>query len=362
MNQSSRLNSAKRLRKEKPLKKALILAAGLGTRLRPVTETIPKAMIPLLNHPIMEYTLALCYEHGIREVVINVHYFPERVKKYFGSRYKNIKITYSYEKELLENAGALDKVKKFFKGEEVFLVIASDNIANFDLTAMSTLHFEKKAVATIATTTADDPSKYGIVETDSEDRIKSFQEKPPKAEARSDQVATCCYLFSREIFKFIPPGKVSHFGKQIFPALLSAQQPMYAFRHKGYWNDVGNPSNYKQAVFDLMDAKLKHPLIPFKAVSFIQNPKAKLEKSEIGKYSSIDKRCQVKESVITKSLIFENVSLEKSRLNNCIISQNCVILSCNLKNVVLGENCVLENVDLKDCAVWPGAKLKKTSH
>lgn len=339
------------------VRKALILAAGLGTRLRPITETLPKAMIPVLNRPIMEYTLALCLNYGLKEVIINLHYFPELITSYFGQQYHGLTLQYSYEKELLENAGAVANVKNFFNQEELFLVIASDNIADFDLTAMTDFHKQKKALATIATTTALDPSKYGIAAIDNHQRITLFQEKPRPEEAKGDQVATCCYLFSSEIFDFIPPGQSVHFGKQIFPQLLQAQKPLYAFKHHGYWNDVGNPTNYYETVRDLLDAKLHHPLVPTHPIRSLHHTSARIKNSTIEPYTTIDAQSTIHNSTLARSLIFAQTQVKNSILTDCIISKKCTIENCHLTHAVVAENCSLKNVSLDHATFQPNTIL-----
>ncbi|MEI6222320.1 MAG: NDP-sugar synthase [bacterium] len=341
------------------IKKALILAAGLGTRLRPVTETLPKSMVPIINRPIIEYIVELCARSGIEEAVINLHYFPDCIKDYFGHEYNGMKIQYSFEEELLENAGALANVEDFFSGEENLLVIASDNIADFDLQAMAKFHEERKALVTIATTTADDPSKYGVVETADDGKILQFQEKPSKEDACSDQVASCCYILSSEIFSYLPKGQKSHFGKEIFPVLLLENKPIYAFRHAGYWNDVGNPTNYRQSVHDLMDAKMVHPLAPVRQVDFVCDPESSISTTTLGKHTTIGPHCTVTNSHITESLLFSTSSIASSHLNNCIISKGCTITNCTLTNVVLGEDCHLDGVTLETVALWPKGTTKK---
>ncbi len=325
------------------LKKALILAAGLGTRLRPITETVPKAMAPIVGKPILDYTLALCKRSGLEQCVINTHYFPDTVTSYFGDAYEEMTLQYSFEEELLENAGALKNNEDFFHDEDSILVIASDNLAWIDLPAMVDFHRSKKSLATIATVTADDVSRYGIAQVASDGRILTFQEKPTKEEALGDQVATCIYLFSNKIFHYIPHGKPVHFGKTVFPMLLQQQERVFAYRHDGYWNDVGNAQSYLQANLDVLDGKMPSPFTV--AVTG--------ERSFVDASVVCEGKCSIKDSVIFPGVTLKDATIEKS-----VLVDRSSVLASSLQHVVIGADSVVDHATLKDVAVWPSTVIK----
>lgn len=342
--------------------KALILAAGLGTRLRPLTEHIPKAMVTIANKPMIDYSLKTCQEASIKEIAINLHYFPEIIKNFVQSHVTPpTKITFSYEKDLLENAGALIKLKDFFINDKTFVVIASDNLTDIDLQKMIAFHKEKKALVTIATTKADDVTKYGIISTDENDQITNFQEKPTLQEAQGDQIATCVYVFDQKIFDLLPskPQKI-HFGKEIFPQLLAAKLPLYAYQHPDYWNDVGNPNNYLQANFDFFTSKLAQhqpDLISPKATIHQQaeivspvviGPNVFIDRgTKIGPFACINSHSTIyHDTIIEKSVIGKNCTIEdNSQITKSILSNNCYInKDVTADKIVLGQESYLGQI------------------
>ncbi len=346
--------------------KAMIWAAGLGTRLRPLTESRPKAMVPVADKPMLEHALLRCRDAGIEEVMINTHYFPDTITSYFGDGSKwGMDIHYSHETQLLENAGALVNVKKYFNNEP-FLAFASDNLTDIDLKAMMDFHQAKQGVVTIATTQADDVSRYGIVATDGDAQISLFQEKPKQEDALSDQVATCIYMFEPNIFDYLPQTPEScHFGKQVFPVLLDKKVPLFAYRHTGYWNDVGNPGNYLLSNFDPLYGRFKANLDGFEALSarvwvgegVYIHPTAKIigpviigahthigegaivgPDVVIGAHSTIENGAEVE-----RSLFWEHCDIGEGALVwQSILAEHCKVYPHNqLKNVVLGNHSLI---------------------
>jgi NDP-sugar pyrophosphorylase family protein len=235
----------------------MILAAGLGTRLRPLTEEISKPMVPIVNKPVMEHIVELLARHGIRNLYVNVHYFPEAIRRHFGdgSRWK-VRITYSYEKELLGTAGGVKKLEREFAGE-TFLVISGDALTDLDIGALVDYHRSKRTLATLVLTPVDDPSKYGVVLADEEGRITGFQEKPDRSEAKSHLANSGIYVFEPGILELIPPGTFYDFGSQLFPRLLQEGRTFHGYFHHDYWNDVGSIEEYRRGNFDALEGKVK---------------------------------------------------------------------------------------------------------
>src|ERR1700685_4195706 len=182
--------------------RAMVLAAGLGTRLRPLTYEISKPMVPVLDRPVMEHILDLLDRHGIGRTIANLHYLPERIQKHFGER-----ISYRYEPELLGTAGGVRACAEFF-GEESFLVISGDALTDIDLTALAARHRETGGIATLAVKKVADTREFGVVLHDREGRITGFQEKPRPEEALSDLGNCGIYVFDPRIFDYFPDPAV----------------------------------------------------------------------------------------------------------------------------------------------------------
>ncbi|HAW60667.1 MAG TPA: hypothetical protein DCW86_04280, partial [Actinobacteria bacterium] len=237
--------------------KAMILAAGLGTRLRPLTEEISKPMVPIVNKPVMEHIVELLASHGFSEIIVNLHYHADVITDYFknGSKW-GVNLYYSFEESLLGTAGGVGKVKKFFN-HETFLIISGDALTDLDLTRLVEFHKKKKALATIVLTEVEDPSKYGVVITDEKDRILEFQEKPSREEARSKLANSGIYVFGPNVFDFIPANTFYDFGRNLFPTFVQKKEKLYGYRHDDYWNDVGEFEEYQRGNFDALESKVK---------------------------------------------------------------------------------------------------------
>jgi mannose-1-phosphate guanylyltransferase/phosphomannomutase len=235
--------------------KAMVLAAGLGERMRPLTDSLPKPLLPVANRPVMGYVLDHLARHGFTEVVANLHYRPEQIVDHFGEGAQyGVNLHFSYEDELLGAAGAVRHCMEFL-GEETFLVTGADDLTTMDLTALLSAHREVGALASIALVDVENTSEFGIVVTDRVGRVQRFVEKP-KGKAPSNTANTQIYLFEPKIFEFIPPGRPYDFGFGSFPALVDAGAPFYGFRLDGYWRDIGSISDYLEAQLDALDGKL----------------------------------------------------------------------------------------------------------
>jgi NDP-sugar pyrophosphorylase family protein len=237
--------------------KAMILAAGLGTRLRPLTEEISKPMVPIVNRPVMEHIVDLLATHGFREIFVNLHYHPEVITRHFGdgSRW-GVSIVYSYEEELLGTAGGVKRLQGEL-GDDTFLVISGDALTDLDLTRLVEFHKGRGGIATLVLTPVEDPSKYGVVLTDEEGRVKGFQEKPSREEARSNVANSGIYVFEPAVLDMIPEGTNYDFGSQLFPRFLQEGIECSGNRHDDYWNDGGSIDEYKAGNFDALTGKVK---------------------------------------------------------------------------------------------------------
>ncbi len=230
--------------------RAMVLAAGLGTRLRPLTYEITKPMVPVLDRPVMEHILELLSRHGYEQVIANLHYFPETIEEYFGDR-----LSYHYEAELLGTAGGVRACREFF-GEEPFLVISGDALTDIDLTALAARHLDAGGIATLSVKKVADTREYGVVLHDRDGRITGFQEKPAPEEALSDLGNCGIYVFSPEIFDYFPERPFADWAQDVFPALLQNDVPFYIHEVHEYWNDVGSLGELRQGTFDALEGEL----------------------------------------------------------------------------------------------------------
>jgi mannose-1-phosphate guanylyltransferase len=231
----------------------MVMAAGLGTRLRPLTYEVPKPLVPVANRPIMEHILRLLPRHGPDEVIANLHWFPDEVRSRFGdgSAY-GIDLTYSHEDELLGTAGGVRNVAQFF-GDEPFVVMAADALTDIDLSALRAAHEENGGIATLAVKRVANVSEFGVVIAGQDGRIQGFQEKPDPAEALSDLASCMIYVLEPEIFDYFPDRPVVDFALDVFPALLEHDVAFHVHTIGAYWNDVGSLPEYIQGNLDTLE-------------------------------------------------------------------------------------------------------------
>ena len=221
--------------------KALILAAGKGTRLKPLTESRPKPMIPVGGRPLLERIVVQLREAGITDLFINLHSYPESIQNHFGDGQRfGVRITYSYEPTLLGTAGAAKKLESSLK-DGPFLVYYADNYVEVDLTHMISVHSEKKSMAIIAVFPGQEISASGVVEVDPHDRIQRFLEKPAPHETESRLVNAGLYLLEPDILDSIPESEVYDFGHQLFPKILEQGVPLYAYHLTGAVFGIDTP-------------------------------------------------------------------------------------------------------------------------
>jgi mannose-1-phosphate guanylyltransferase len=230
--------------------KAMVLAAGLGTRLRPLTYEITKPMVPVLDRPVMEHIVDLLDKHGFEDVIANLHYFPDSIREHFGER-----LSYRFEPELLGTAGGVRGCADFF-GDEPFLVISGDALTDIDLQAFAARHLQAGGVATLAVKQVPDTREYGVVLHDREGRITGFQEKPPPEEALSDLGNCGIYMFDPKIFDYFPSRPFVDWAQDVFPVLLENDVPFYIHELGEYWNDVGSLGELRQGTFDALAGEL----------------------------------------------------------------------------------------------------------
>ncbi|AUB41183.1 GMPP, mannose-1-phosphate guanylyltransferase [Nostoc flagelliforme CCNUN1] len=256
--------------------KAMILAAGKGTRVRPITYTIPKPMIPILQKPVMEFLLELLRQHGFDQIMVNVSHLAEEIENYFrdGQRF-GVQIAYSFEGkidddgklegEAIGSAGGMRRIQDFSPFfDDTFVVLCGDALIDLDLTAAVKWHRAKRSIATIITKSVpkEEVSSYGVVVTDEEGRVKAFQEKPSTEEALSTNINTGIYIFEPEVFNYIPSNVEYDIGGQLFPKLVEIKAPFYAIPMDFEWVDIGKVPDYWRAIRGVLLGEIKNVQIP----------------------------------------------------------------------------------------------------
>jgi NDP-sugar pyrophosphorylase family protein len=310
--------------------KAMIMAAGVGSRLMPMTSDIPKPMIPVANRPLMENTVKLLSQYGTKEIIANLHYHGDVIRNYFadGSAW-GVNLVYSPEEELMGTAGGVRRCDWFL--DDTFVVISGDALTDINLGRLLTEHKRCGALATIALKPVDDVEQFGVVVTDETGRIIQFQEKPKTEEALSRTANTGIYIFEPEIFKMIPKGEFYDFGKQLFPYLVKAAAPFYGISIDEYWCDVGNIKTYRQANADVINGQV---MVPYAGELIRDYGQSILL---LGEGASLGPDVQIKGQVVIGPgcQIGAGASLENSVLwNDTVVGQMAII-----KDAVIGSVC-----------------------
>lgn len=321
-------------------KKAVIMAAGYGTRLEPLTLAVPKPMVPIVNKPTMQHNIELLRRNGIRDIVANIHYHPEQVVNYFedGDLF-GVDLAYSYEEILLGTAGGVRRMgRRVSYIDDTFVVLSSDALTDINIRKLVNFHKKKKALATIALMPVEDTTQFGVVVLDEGQRVAAFQEKPKPEKALSNLANTGIYVFEPEILDMIPQDKFYDFGNDLFPILTKKKAPIFGYKMVEYWSDVGGLEPYIRANRDAIQGNVRI-VIPGRKIS---------SKVWIGKGAKI-----------SKSAKFEGY---------VIIGDKCEVRegAC-LKNVVLGDMCVVGNdAEIKHSVIWSdtfvsrGSKIEKS--
>lgn len=228
--------------------KAVVLVGGEGTRLRPLTETVPKPLIPFMNRPFLHHVLDHLARHGVDEVVLSSSYLEREFKSFLEERSEPPRITWITESVPLGTSGAVAGAR--FLLDDTFLVLNGDILTDLDLSALVAFHRERRAVATIALTAVDDARPYGLVEREDDGRVLAFREKPPDLVPGVINAGT--YVLEPRALDGVPPGVAVSIERETFPALIAGGEPVYSFVSDGYWRDLGTPQAYLQAHLDAL--------------------------------------------------------------------------------------------------------------
>ena len=309
--------------------KAIIMAGGEGTRLRPLTCDCPKPMIRLMNRPVMQYALALLKRHGVTHAAATLGYLPDAIIDYFGDGDAlGVDLRWYVEKAPLGTAGGVKRAADFL--DETFVVLSGDGVTDLDLSAAAAFHRERGALATLVLKHADNPLEYGVVSADGDGRVRSFHEKPDWSDVLSDTVNTGIYILEPEALAHIPEGRPWDFGHDLFPALVEKGLPVYGYVMQGYWCDIGDVRAYLAAHADALEGRVRlEGLMPGPGRSVLAPG------------------CEVDRSAVLEG--------------PCLIGANARVLAGARVGPysVIGEGCVIgENASVKRAVLWPGARLE----
>jgi len=336
--------------------KAIILVGGEGTRLRPLTYATVKAMVPVLNRPFIQYMIRHLASHNISEIILAMGYKPDTIKSYFDRFDKlDVRLVYSIEDTPLGTAGAVKNAEQHIDEDDTFFVFNGDVFTDLDLTDMLNFHKDHNAKATIALTPVDDPTQFGVVETDDQQKVTCFIEKPNREKVTSNLINAGTYILESEIMRLIIPGKRSMFEHDIFPKLLADGEPVYGYSSNAYWIDMGTPEKYRQLNYDLLlgkcslsnsqisDIKIDsqssvHPEAVLTGPIIIDRGSTIGRSVQIKGPTAIGAKCRIKDnSIIDSSIIWENVHVgEGAIIKNCVVANNSYIENnTNLENTVI---------------------------
>jgi len=300
--------------------KAVIMAGGEGSRLRPLTCSRPKPMVPVANKPVMQHIVELLKKHGFEDIAVTLLYMPEAIKEYFDDgRDYGVNIFYFIEDTPLGTAGSVKNAEEFL--DDTFIVISGDALTDADLRKALEFHNAKGSIATLLLKKVDIPLEYGVVVTDDEGRITRFLEKPSWGEVFSDTVNTGMYILSPEVLKLVPKNEMFDFSKDLFPLILKERMPIYGYIIDDYWCDIGDPQAYIQSHIDILNGKVRIN-IPAKEIekniwvgegTEIDDPSCLRAPCIIGSYSKIKKNSIIGEySVIGDfNIIGEGTSIKR---------------------------------------------------
>jgi len=315
--------------------RAVILAGGHGTRLRPLTFNMPKAMIPLVNKPVIDYILDYLVGYGLKEIVITTNYLREQTMIYLSSR-KDLKLSYPEEPSPLGTAGSVKNAKI----TDTMVIIQGDNITEIDLRKLMRFHKAHEGLVTIALLPVPNPSLYGIAEIEATGRILNFKEKPAPDACFSNLANTGLYIIEPAAMGYVPEGRAFDFAKDLFPILV-AKKEVYGCVVDGFWTDVGNLKGYMEATRWILERKGTECA-----------DTAEIEDSEIQGNVAIGDYVKVKKSVIRGPAVIGNhATLVKSKMYNSVVFPGVRLDEATLHNSVISENAVIKKEEIND-RIW----------
>lgn len=320
------------------LKKAMIMAAGVGSRLEPLSGIVPKPLVPLANIPAMDIIIKHLSSFGIKDIIANTFYKAEDIQEHYRQNNNGLNLNFIKETQLSGTAGGVKKCQYFFDKNNEFIIMSGDGLTDLNINKAYESHMNSGAIATIIIKEVkkEETCKYGIVVPDKNGYVESFQEKPSVEDAKSNLANTGIYIFNYEIFNFIPENTFYDFAKNVFPSILENKLKINTFKMEGYWSDIGSLDQYHQSNIDL----LNHSINSYKPV---------VNKTLTGRYTkgsnvTMGAGCQIEGSCIIG--------------NNCKIgSKTTLINSIIWDNVTISDNLIIENaIILSDTIIKESVK------
>lgn len=334
--------------------RAVIIAGGSGTRLRPLTYNTPKPMVPLFNKPFLQYQLELLKRHGITEIIINLHYLSDVIREYFGDGSElGLKLFYSLEEKPLGTAGAVKLAEEYFN-DEPLVVFNGDILTDLNLSEVIQFHKTRGARATITMIRVTDPTAYGLIFTNDDGQVTRFLEKPSWDEATVDTVNAGIYVLDPSVFRYVPRNEAYSFERGLFPLLLQLNEKVFGYTTDAYWLDIGSPVKYLQAHTDILQDRVQVDLDAERREGNIWvgkdadiDPTAEIRgPAYIGDGAKVRKRARLKEfsilnagvtvddkAVLEHVLVGENSTIgEEANLSRCLIGRNCQIGAASVLN------------------------------
>jgi mannose-1-phosphate guanylyltransferase/phosphomannomutase len=344
--------------------RAVVMAGGEGTRLRPLTSNQPKPMVPVANKPCMEHIIELLRLHGIEDIVVTLAFLPKAIRDYFGDGSTlGVNINYSVEQVPLGTAGSVKNAEELL-GER-FIVISGDALTDFDLTAVIAEHERRGAMATIVLKHVENPLDFGVVVVNGEGRVERFLEKPTWGQVFSDTVNTGIYVLEPEVFDYIPAGQRYDFSQELFPKLFELGKPLYGTIAEGYWQDIGSLGQYLAANRDVLDGKVTTSIpgirlendiyigenVSIESLEHVTGPAvignyAKIDpNARIGAYTVLGSNVVVKDHAETRfSVIDANTYIGSgTKVYGAIIGKNCDVKpgATLSEGAAIGDECVI---------------------
>jgi mannose-1-phosphate guanylyltransferase/phosphomannomutase len=356
--------------------KAVVMAGGEGTRLRPLTSNQPKPMVPIVGKPCMEHALDLLRKHGLTEVVVTLAFMPQAIRTYFGDGESlGLEMDYSVEEQPLGTAGSVGLAKE--RLTDTFLVISGDALCDVDLTALIETHRAKGAAVTIGLKSVDNPLEFGIVVTDDDGRVERFLEKPSWGQVFSDTINTGIYVLEPEVLRHIPDDRPYDFSKELFPHLLEMGRPIYGHVLDGYWQDVGTLEQFRQASFDALDGAVQldipglrlrgnvwvseevdiDRLEPIVGPAFIGVNSRVADGASIGSYTVLSRGVTVREGArVSRSVVDAGTYLGRS----AVVEGSIIGRSCDIRDhvrihegVAIGDEVTIG----AEASIYPGVRI-----
>ena len=331
--------------------KAMIMAAGVGSRLDPLTKAVPKPLVPVANRPVMDILMEKLAAIGVKDVVANTYYLAEQIIERYKNNDFGINFEYIKEETLSGTAGGLKKCQFFFNEGEDFFVLSADGLSNADLLQGLEIHKKSGAIATIGIKQIpiEEVAHFGVVVTDKDGFITEFQEKPCVEEAKSNFINTGIYIFNYKIFDYIPVNTFYDFAKNVFPELLK-EHSINTFKINQYWTDIGTLEQYEQSTQDLFNGlcSFNHNKILNKGEGAYISGSILPESTKIIGNCTIGDNCTLGKNVVLENcILWDNVKVDDNiTVSNSVVASNSTV-NANLYSQIIGANQLIAHEKIK---------------